>query len=181
MKYLIDVPGTDTSLITALIKSSCLFSVAYTALPPPDPVASAVSLASAVNWYVSWVTLEMSWVPFKLSAAIPLNSVAPDIITTGLFAFCIPWFLWNTVTTPLPSVLDIGLRGKFLAGISSCTRVISAPELLNTHLFNLNFKSLLCSGVHVEAFCEVKNTPPYGCFVILFVVFVKSNPPISAT
>jgi hypothetical protein len=82
--------------------------------------------------------------------------------------------------TPVFCVVARGLPPSFLGGNISLVNVNVDDEPLNEALFNLNFKSLLCSGVHVEAFAELKNTPLYGCFVILSDVFVTSNPPISA-
>ena len=84
---------------------------------------------------------------------------APAIVTLEPEPY-IPWFLWVTVITLPPLVVDKGLPGNLLAGIASLTNVKVFDAVLNEHLFNLNFKSLDCSGVHVEAFCELKNTPP---------------------
>ena len=36
----------------------------------------------------------------------------------------------------------------------SFTKLSSAPDPEKEHLFNLNLRSLLCSGVHVEALAE---------------------------
>ena len=73
----------------------------------------------------------------------------------------------------LPLALDSKISGStpnsFTSIVSferiAVTLLLESPT--NEALFNLNLRSLFCSAVHVEAFCDVKNTPLNGCLLIL--------------
>ena len=61
-----------------------------------------------------------------------------------------------------PPEVDTYLNGLFfnaLAGTASFVKVSDAVLEVKLALNKVNFKSLVCSGVHVDAFCDVKNTP----------------------
>ena len=84
----------------------------------------------------------------------------------------IPWFLCITLILQVEPVTFCsntnGFNPSVFRGTASFTKLTSADEPVNEALFNLNLRSLFCSGVQVEALAEVKNTPSNGCLVILY-------------
>ena len=165
IENLMSVSGTILVPAIKWNRSICLFSVAVITAPPPDPVAEALLLPTLIV-YESCLILFTECVPLISAADKPLNAVAPEI-TTVEFP-CIEWFLCLTTTLVLPLV-DDKLSGKsFLGWIVSLTNVTSFSAVTsNCALFKVNLRSLLWSGVHVEAFWDVKNEPPWGCLLIL--------------
>ena len=82
-----------------------------------------------------------------------------------------------------PPAAEIYLNGfdlRALAGILSFVSFNVALVDVKFALYKVNLRSLVCSGVQVEAFCDVKNTPLYGCLVTLLSLSIKSKPPVSA-
>ena len=152
-------------------------------LPPPEPVDVTLAFGITIV-YESCSTSETTWpvedsnwaVVIPFTAVVFLNlTLLPEVWN--------PWLGCVTLTYafPLDTVLIVlnGWLGNNLLGSALLTKLISESAfVLNDALFNVNLRSLFCSGVHVEAFCDVNNTPLYGCFETLSLAFCKSNPPI---
>ena len=52
---------------------------------------------------------------------------------------------------------------------------MALDDVLNVALNIVNIKSLVCSGVHVDPFCDKNNDPSVGCLAILCDVVPKTN------
>ena len=90
--------------------------------------------------------------------------VAIPAIVTLLFVLCIPWFLWNTLITLEPLNVLIGLLSNVFVGNTSFVNVnVPVDDVSNTAFFNVNFKSSICSGVHVLLLADLNKTPIFGC------------------
>ena len=77
---------------------------------------------------------------------------------------CNPWFLWNILIVVEPLNVLIGLLASVLLGNVPFVNVNVADELVsNSALFNVNFKSSICSGDHVLLLADLNNTPADGC------------------
>ena len=120
------------------------------------------------------------YVPLISVCAIPLwvPLGTPAIVTT-LFVSCKLWFGWNTLTTPEVSVVLIGFCFSVLASSVLFARWTVPVTWLNSALLIVNLISSFCSVVQVEPFCDLNNTPAYGCddIVLFEPMFVSPSLP----
>ena len=120
-------------------------------------------------------------VAFNSVCGIPLYvSFATPAMVTLLLVPCIPWLGWNTLTTF--EVFDVlnGLVFNDLVPNESFESVIVPGFVLYSALLNVNFKSSLGSDVQVEPFCDLNNTPAYGCCDIVLSEFNWVSPSLAA-
>ena len=118
------------------------------------------------------------YVPFISEWARPLYvpEATPAIVT--LFDVpCIPWFGWKTLITLEPLVVLKALFFIVLVGKLSLVNT-TAPEfaISKSHLLNLNLISSFWSAVHVVPFCDLNNTPAYGCSDIVLSELIWVSP-----
>ena len=93
--------------------------------------------------------------------------VGKPAIVTLLLVPCIPWFGWNTLTTPDPLVVLNAFVFNVLLGKVSFDKVNTPVTFSNSALLILNFISSFWSAVQVDPFWDLKNTPVYGCWDIV--------------
>ena len=110
------------------------------------------------------------YVPLILSCAILLyDPLATAAIVTLFDVPCIPWLGWNTLITLELFVVLKGLVFNDLVGNVSFVKVTVPVTLLNSALLILNLISSFWSADQVTPFCDLKNTPAYGCADIVLL------------
>ena len=82
---------------------------------------------------------------------------------------CIPWLGWKTVISLEPLVVLKGLVFNVLPPKVSFVKVTVPVTLLNSALLILNLISSFWSADQVTPFCDLKNTPAYGCADIVLL------------
>ena len=185
IKNFISVSGNWMFCNIILATSILKFSNTLTAEPPPIPTspAAAVALGMTISYELG-STFTAVWTAFNLAAVKDPIATASLNLTLRVPVWYNPWLGWVTLTlilVLLPELIILnGFADNNLLGNCLLTKwIVDFCEVLNDALLAVNFKSCVCCGVHVEAFCEVNKTPLYGCLVTFLDVSTKSVSPAS--